>query len=60
MIILLFLIIREVVCWYWKINARYATAQDSAETLEDILEQLVFITDYIKKKDPTSQEVSYT
>jgi hypothetical protein len=41
-------------CWYWKINARLAKQELMANTLEDIREELVFITDYIKQKDPTS------
>lgn len=38
-ILLIFFIRRELVCWYWKINARLATQKDTAETLKISIER---------------------
>lgn len=48
--VLVFLIIREVVCWYWKINAE-------VDLLEDIREE-VRATNAILKKMIVSQNAS--
>ena len=38
--IVFFLIIREVIMWYWKINKRLKKQERQIELLEDILEEL--------------------
>lgn len=38
--IVFFLIVREVIMWYWKINKRLKKQERQIELLEDILEEL--------------------
>jgi len=39
-IILIFLICREIVCWYWKINIRIAMVEETNSILQQQAEQL--------------------
>ncbi|HNX54847.1 MAG TPA: hypothetical protein PKO30_04640 [Prolixibacteraceae bacterium] len=36
--IALFLILREVACWYWKINERKALMEEQNELLKELIE----------------------
>ena len=49
---LLFLIFREIACWYWKINERIQLQKDMIHRLEMLNENLirVLISDEIKMK----------
>ena len=38
-LIVLFLVLREVACWYWKINERIALQNDTNNLLKKILNQ---------------------
>ena len=38
-IIVLFLILREFWCWYWKINRLVALMEEQNKTLKDLLEK---------------------
>lgn len=42
-IFIIFLAIREILCWYWKINAQLNTQEKIQDTLEDILKELRYI-----------------
>lgn len=39
-LIIIFIAIRELLCWYWKINFRIKTQENILKTLEDILKEL--------------------
>lgn len=36
--IILFLVLREVACWYWKINERKALMEEQNELLKELIE----------------------
>ena len=42
--IVIFLIIREILCWYWKINARLAQLEKLNEKMDALLMRLQEIT----------------
>ena len=39
-VIVITLIIREIVCWYWKINRRVANLEKISSTLDEISKKL--------------------
>lgn len=38
--IVIILIIREINCWYWKINARLSVQEATLDTLQEILKEI--------------------
>ena len=49
-LMVVFLVLREVNCWYWKINERISLQQEQNSVLKKILEEL--------KNDPKSKQIS--
>jgi ABC-type transport system involved in cytochrome bd biosynthesis fused ATPase/permease subunit len=47
-VLVVFLICRELICWYWKLNAIVANQKQQSETLKSILEE-------IKKLSPKAE-----
>jgi hypothetical protein len=52
-IVLLFLLCREIVCWYWKINLMLKAQQEAVKELRAISGHLSAIVDLIKKQSST-------
>lgn len=43
--VLIWLVTRELKCWYWKINEKLEAQEEQTELLKEILEELKKITD---------------
>jgi len=54
--LLVFFIGREIVTWYWKINATISLRKEHNAIMEDILGELRTITDIIKEKSGIHKE----
>ncbi len=50
--LLLFLLLRFVMCWYWKINRRIALLEKQNSLLESQLETLSRISDQLSRVEP--------
>lgn len=51
-LLLLFLLLRFVMCWYWKINRRIALLEKQNSLLESQLETLSRISDQLSRVEP--------
>jgi hypothetical protein len=59
--ILLFLVIREFNCWYWKINKRINLQQREIELLESIAKKLDDLNDNLTEEEdiPDQNEIEF-
>jgi len=53
-VVIVFLLIREVLCWYWKINTRIELQEEQIKLQKEILNLLEKIT---KNKDEESEQL---
>lgn len=56
-LIILFLVLREVACWYWKINERIALQNDTNKLLKNILNQQDIINSQRKLKSSANHKL---
>lgn len=57
-LVVLFLVLRELVCWYYKVNERIELQKDSNTILRKILSELKDVTESLEKnKAQENQEL---
>ena len=56
--LLIFLLVREIFCWYWKINQRVSLLEQSLETQKRILKTTQELTELIKHREDIKKEDS--
>lgn len=56
--LLVFLLVREIFCWYWKINQRVSLLEQSLETQKRILKTTQEIAQFIQDKEGMKKEDS--
>lgn len=60
-IVFLWLILREVNCWYWKVNERLRLQEETNQLLKDIINQIKSVDQIIDKAEskPKTKEKAF-